>query len=149
MGVPSWLSEYAVLGTTHQHVCFHIEDQIYAYWIAGRLRRQNLDDLTELITGAPGWRKPYVSIAFAEDITGYDPDLRSVMTDPGDLATVAADLAIVVSERPLQRMVIRTMAIAARAAGYPGGRISAASTFEEALDDARAALASHQQRRPA
>ena len=45
-----------------------------------------------------------------------------------------------VSEHPLERMVVQTMALAGRAAGNPGGALGAASSFEDALSRARAAL---------
>lgn len=122
-------------------MCLHVEDQIYAYWLEGYFQRSHLDDLTRFVRNAPGFRRPYVSIAFTERIDGYDPDLRTVMTDPGALRAMAAHESIVVSERPLERMIVRTMAMAGRAVGDPGGKLSTATSFGEALRHARISLA--------
>lgn len=141
MGAPDWLAVHDVRGTTDGHSCLHVEDQIYVYWLEGYFKRSHLDDLTLFVRNTPGFRRPYVSIVFTDNIAGYDPDLRTVMTDPGALRAVAAHESVVVSERPLERMIIRTMSMAGRAVGDPGGKLSAASSFGEALRQARLSLA--------
>ena len=62
------------------------------------------------------------------------------MSDPGELRDRTAYEAVVVTPKPLERMIVRTMSLAGRAAGNPGGRLSAASTFAEGLARARDAL---------
>ncbi|MCB9598393.1 MAG: hypothetical protein H6719_37110 [Sandaracinaceae bacterium] len=139
--LPLSLSHYELVGSTDEHLCLQVERQIYVYWLVGHFKREHLDRLTELVVGAPGFRQPYVSIAFTEGLSGYDADLRTVITHPGGLLLRKAMESIVVSDKPLERMVVRTMSLAGRAAGNPGGRLAAASTFEEALAMARATLA--------
>lgn len=140
MGVPSWLASYQALGTSGKHTVLHLEDQIYAYWLVGHFAVQHLREMTQLIADSPGWRRLYVSLAFTEEIGDYDPDLRQIMRDPQDLRGRSAYEAIVVTPKPLERMIVRTMSLAGRAAGNPGGRLSAASTFEEGLERARTVL---------
>lgn len=138
--VPTWLSSYRVVGQIGTHVCLEIEPCIFAYWLVGHFQRSDLDELTRFCTDACGLGVPYVSISFTQGLTRYDPDLRTVMTAPGDLAKRRAVESIVVSEHPLERMVVQTMSLAGRAAGNPGGRLGAAATFEDALARARVVI---------
>ena len=140
MAIPSWLASYQALGTSGGHTVLHLEDQIYAYWLEGHFALKHLQEMTRLIASRPGWERLYVSLAFTELIDGYDADLRQVMSDPGELRDRTAYEAVVVTPKPLERMIVRTMSLAGRAAGNPGGRLSAASTFEEGLARARDAL---------
>jgi hypothetical protein len=135
--VPAWLSSYRVLGQVGEHLCLEIEPRIYVYWLVGHFRRSDLDGLSKFCADASGRGIPYVSISFTERLTRYDADLRTVMTAPGELVERRAAESIVVSNHPLERMVVHTMSLAGRAAGSPGGLLGAAATFEEALARAR------------
>ncbi len=141
MELPEWLTPYQVLGRVGDHVLLHFEGLIYGYWLVGHFSRRDLEDLTRLISESPGYQRDYVALAFCTEVTGYDTDLRTVITDPGPLAERKAALAIVVSDRPLDRMVVRTMSLAGSVAGNPGGELAAVSTLEEGLARARQALA--------
>ena len=134
---PEYLEKYSRLGQIDGHMCFLIERRIYAFYVEGHFSRKHLDALVGFVRDSPGFTQPYVTIALSQDVAGYDSDLRTVMSDPGELREMKSMETIVVTDKPLNRMVVRTMALAGRAAGNPGGVLAAASTFEEALVRAR------------
>ena len=138
--LPVWLAKYRVLGTAAQHSCLELDSRVVGYWLVGQFRRTDLDHLTRFSWDACA-RTHYVSVAFTERLTGYDSDLRTVMTEPGELRIRRAVESIVVTANPLERMIVNTMSLAGRAVGNPGGALSAASSLDEALGRAREVLA--------
>ena len=139
--LPEGLRGCRRIGDVGEHVVLKVEDRVYAMYLIGHFARSDLDGAYRLITTSPGWTRPWVLLSFSEQVTGYDRDLRSLMTDLGWLKDVSAVESIHVSESALDRMIVNTMSVAGRVAGTEA-KISAASSLPEALARARAALRS-------
>ena len=138
-GLPPRLAEGRELGRVADHVCVEIERGIVGYWLVGHFARRDLDALTRLAWDSVDGGE-YVSIAFTERLERYDPDLRTVATEPGELRLRRAKAAIVLSAKPLERMVVQTMSLAGKAVGKPAGELVAEADLDAAIVRARALL---------
>jgi hypothetical protein len=102
--------------------------RVYVVDVAANLSRSLVAHALDVIWGSPGWRQPWGLVIVMRDSATYDGEIRSIPVPPSEKRAVGTHI---VTQKPVQRMVIKSIGLGLSLVG--GFALTASSTLEEAV----------------